>query len=262
MAAPVPSRRATSLAVAVSGAVLAALGCLAVAPASGAATSSTFENCSGKIKIDGRQGKASFPKGGAATTTLSDVTITGCDMEIRANKASSPDFSVANSSWTLDGNVRIKAIQQGSRINADQAVVKFVDSEVQLITITGTPAEFEQQRSDSDQVTRGHAGKMIYEAGPGIVRLVDNAWLSDGSGKTLESPALWYDIRKAEMGYSSDKGKTTNSASGVTSSSDGDRVVITIDPKASKNAKKKDEGKAPASPPPDANGSSSPSPKP
>jgi lipopolysaccharide transport protein LptA len=249
----------------VSGAVLAALGLVAVAPALGAATSSTFENCSGTIKIDGRQGKATFPKGGAATTNLSDVVITGCDMEIRANKASSPDFGVANSSWTLDGNVRIKAVQQGSRINADQAVVKFVDSEIQLITITGTPAEFEQQRPGSDQVTRGHAGKMIYEAGPGIVRMVDNAWLSDGSGKTLESPALWYDIRKAEMGYSSDKGKTINSASGVTSSSDGDRVVITIDPKASKNAKKKDEGKTPAAPPspssPEGNGGS-PTPKP
>jgi hypothetical protein len=110
---------------------------------------------------------------------------------------------------------------------------------------------------------------MIYEAGPGIVRMVDNAWLSDGSGKTLESPALWYDIRKAEMGYSSDKGKTTDSASGVTRSSDGDRVVITIDPKASKSAKKKDEEQAPTPPAsPEANGAngangtSTPPPKP
>ncbi len=254
-----PNRRATPLAAAIAGAVLAALGLAAVMPATAAATASTFENCSDTIKVKGKEGNAKFPKEGAATTNLSKVSITGCDMEITADNASSPNFNVDNSSWTLDGNVHIRAIQQGSRINADQAVVKFVNSEIQLITITGKPAEFEQKRPDSDQVTRGHAGQMVYEAGPGIVRMVDNAWLTDGVGKTLESPALWYDIRKAEMGYSSDgKGKTASGNSG-----EGRSVVITIDPKASKNAKKKDDEKAPATPSSsDANGASTPPPKP
>src|SRR3954447_6704111 len=93
-----PNRRATPLAGAVCGAVLAALGFAAVMPATGATSSSSLENCSGTIKVKGKEGNATFPKGGAATTNLSNVRITGCDMEITANSASSPDFNVDNSS--------------------------------------------------------------------------------------------------------------------------------------------------------------------
>ena len=77
--------------------------------------------------------------------------------------------------------------------------------QIQRITITGSPAHFEQKRPGTDQVTRGRAKQMVYEAGPGIVSLVDDAWLSDGNGREMESPGLWYDIRNQEMGYSSDK---------------------------------------------------------
>ena len=238
-------------AVAMSGAVFAALGLAAVMPAVGAGSSSSLENCNGKIKVEGKNLGAKFPKDSAASTSITNATITGCDMEIKANSASSDNFNVDNSNWTLQGNVRIHAIQQQLRINSDQAIVKFADSEIQLITITGNPTEFEQKKPDG-QVTRGHARQMVYEAGPGIVRMVDDAWLSDGNGKTLESPALWYDIRKAEMGYSSDGSGKANSSAG-NSSGDGQHVIITIDPKAAK-AKKEEEKKTAPAP------SSSPSP--
>jgi lipopolysaccharide transport protein LptA len=246
-----PSSHATPLAAA-CGAVLAALGLVAAAPA-WSAGSSTFDNCSGTITIDGRKGKTSFPKGGVTTTTLENVTITGCDMEIKANTATSDTFDVKDSNWTLNGNVRIRSNQQQSRISADQAVVLLRNSEIQRLTITGKPAEFEQKRPGSDVVTRGHARQIVYEAGPGIVNLVDDAWLNDGTGKTLQSPALWYDIRKAEMGYSSET-KGGKSGSSGSESSSGERVIITIDPKASKS-KKNDADKSTQAP-----GSSNPAP--
>jgi lipopolysaccharide transport protein LptA len=231
--------------------VLAALSLTATGPAVSAAGSSTFENCSGNITIDGRKGKTKFPKGGVTSTSLENVTITGCDMEIKANTATSDTFDVKDSNWTLNGNVRIRSNQQQSRINADQAVVLLRNSEIQRLTITGKPAEFEQKRPDSDVVTRGHARQIVYEAGPGIVNLVDDAWLSDGSGKTLQSPALWYDIRKAEMGYSAKgKGGGKGEGSAGNDSNDGERVIITIDPKASKNSKKDDGAKPAATPAP------------
>jgi len=245
MAALRASRRhVRPLATAAGAVVLASLGLLAATPAASAAGSSTFDNCAGTITIDGRKGKTKFPKGGVTTTTLENVTITGCDMEIKANTATSDTFDVKDSNWTLNGNVRIRSNQQQSRINADQAVVLLRNNEIERLTITGKPAEFEQKRPGSDIVTRGHARQIVYEAGPGIVNLVDDAWLNDGTGKTLQSPALWYDIRKAEMGYSSKAPGKSGGSSGETS--DGERVIITIDPNASK--KNKDDKKSPPAP--------------
>jgi lipopolysaccharide transport protein LptA len=257
MAALRASRHATSVAAAASTFVLAMLGLSAATPATSAAGSSTFENCTGTITIDGRKGKTKFPKGGVTTTSLENVTITGCDMEIKANLATSDTFDLKDSDWTLNGNVRIRSNQQQSRINADQAVVLLRNSEIQRLTITGKPAEFEQKRPGSDVVTRGHARQIVYEAGPGIVNLVDDAWLNDGSGKTLQSPALWYDIRKAEMGYSGKKGGK-GEGSPASETNDGDRVIITIDPKASKGAKKDDSAKPTGTPAPPASQNASP----
>ena len=261
MAALHPSRRAAPLAVALWGTVLATVSLAATEQARAAAASSTFENCNDKIKVVGDSLDTKFPKGNSSTT-LEKVKITGCDMEITANRASSNGFNVEDSSWTLDGNVHIRSNQQQSRIDSDKAIVQFKNSEIHRITITGSPAQFEQRRPDCGQVTRGHAKQMIYEAGPGVVSLVDDAWLSDGNGREMQSPGLWYDIRNAEMGYSSDKKR--NPAGSATGTGDGEgskRITITIDPKAAKNAKE-NEGdkkpdaasspctKPPASPPP------------
>jgi lipopolysaccharide transport protein LptA len=240
-----PSRRATPIAVAVSGAALAVLGLVALAPALGAA--STFDNCNDKIKMDGKQGKASFPKDGEATTRFTNVTITGCDMEIKANTLSTTSLDVSDSNWQLDGDVHIRAIAQQTRIDADHAVVQFRNSEIHQITINGNPAEFEQKRANTGVVTRGHARKMIYQANLGIVSLLEDAYISDGS-KEIKTPRLDYDIRKAEV---RNTGSSENSPGGTGKSNEDDRVIITIDPKASKDAKKAPASvqPAPASPP-------------
>jgi lipopolysaccharide transport protein LptA len=246
---PVPgaSKHATLLAAA-CGIVLAAGGTLAHAAAS---PTSAFNNC-GKFKVDSKKGGAKFPKGGSGAVSLVDVTITaeGCDMEIKANTVSTTSLDMNDSNWTLDGNVRIRSEQEQSKLSSDKAVVQFRNSEVLRITMTGNPAEFEQKRPDSGLITRGHAKQMVYEAADGVVRLMQDAWISDG-GKEIKTPQLVYDIRKAEIRSTGteDSGKSSggsNSSSGGT----GDRVIITIDPKASKGAKKDDEPKPPAATPP------------
>jgi lipopolysaccharide export system protein LptA len=79
---------------------------------------------------------------------------------------------------------------------------------------------------------------MVYEAGAGTVRLVEDAWLSDG-GKEIKTPQLVYDIRRAEIRSTGSDGPE----GGKGSSGGNDRVRITIDPKASKAPKKDDEPK-------------------
>jgi lipopolysaccharide transport protein LptA len=231
MAAPRPSKRNASLAAAVSGTALVVLAFAGSAPVLAAPASATLGNC-GKLNVDAKKGGAKFPKGGAGSTSLIDVTITadGCDMEIKARSVSATSLDLDDSDWTLDGDVRIRSEQQQSKLTSDRAVVQFRNSEIVRITMTGNPAEFEQRRPDSGAITRGHARQMVYEAGTGIVRLMQDAWLSDG-GKEIKTPQLVYDIRNAEIRStgSDDSGKGSSGSSGGS-----DRVIITIDPKASK----------------------------
>ena len=42
----------------------------------------------------------------------------------------------------------------------------FKDNLIARATVVGKPAEFEQKRVDSDQMARGHAGKIVYDVGP------------------------------------------------------------------------------------------------
>lgn len=245
------SNHATLLAVIACGIVLAAGGTLAHAAVS---PTSAFNNC-GKFKVDSQKGGVKFAKGASGAVSLVDVKITaeGCDMEIKANSVTTTSLDMNDSDWTLDGNVRIRSEQEQSKLSSDKAVVQFRNSEVRRITMTGNPAEFEQKRPDSGLVTRGHAKQMVYEATDGVVRLMEDAWISDG-GKEIKTPQLVYDIRKAEIRSTGNEDGGKSSSGGTNSSGssggNGDRVIITIDPKASKGAKKDDAPKPPAATPP------------
>jgi lipopolysaccharide transport protein LptA len=234
-------RRPVTLGAAACGTLLAALSLAASVPARAATGPSTFADC-GKITVDSKNLGAKFPKGRDAPTTFNDVTIkvAGCGMEIKARRGETTSLDTNDSDWTLDGNVRIRADQQQSRLSSDHAVVRFRNGEVERITITGKPAEFEQQRPGTGQITRGHANQIVYEASAGTVRLVDDAWLSDG-GKEIKTPQLVYDIRRAEI-----RNTGTEEGSSTSGSGNSERVIITIDPKASKGAKKDDSKPAPA----------------
>lgn len=246
MAAPAPGKRATLLAAAACGTVLAMLAGVPSAAQAATDASSTFGDCR-KFNVDSRKGGAKFPKGGAGTINLVDVIITGegCDMEIRANSLSTTSLDFDDSNWTLDGNVRIRSDEQQSKLSSDKAVVQFRNSEIQRITMTGDPAQFEQRSPDSGLITRGHAREMVYEAGPGTVRLVgsavENAWISDGS-REIQTPQLVYDIRRAEIrSTGSDSAEGGKSGSGAN-----DRVRITIDPRAKAPGKDTERKPAPA----------------
>ena len=64
-------------------------------------------------------------------------------------------------------------------------------------TITGKPAEFEQQRSSGSDRPRP-PGQIVYEPVAGVVRLSNNAWLSDGRNE-IRGPLLVYNIRQEHV---------------------------------------------------------------
>src|SRR5215472_8308256 len=113
------------------------------------------------------------------TVVFSQVVISQGAMRVQADHAHASGLNFANSRWTFEGHVRIDAEPRGS-LRADQAVVEFKDNRIARATVTGKPAEFEQQRTDSQQIARGHANEIVYDVTEGTVRLSEDAWLTDG----------------------------------------------------------------------------------
>jgi lipopolysaccharide transport protein LptA len=156
---------------------------------------------------------------------LKDVTITYGKMTVRADRALATASDFKNSRWTFDGNVRINAEPRGN-LRSDEAVVEFQDNQLKRATATGNPAEFDQKREDSNAVTHGHADQIVYDVGPGTVRLSsdrhpdDRAWVSDGRSD-IRSPVIVYNLREERV--------EATTSSGSTSGPD-TRVHVTIDP--------------------------------
>ena len=179
----------------------------------GPALGAESTRCAEKIVIDA----GSFEGDRSNRMHLRDVILKQCDLRIEAAEANvvgGLDFE--NGEWTVSGNVRIKA--EGGSLKSDKAVVQFRNNLVSRATITGTPAEFEQQRKDGS-MSRGHASTILYEPGSGTVKLRDNAWLSSGCNE-LKGEQLVYNIKTQRV-----EGQP-EAAPGA-----GHRIIITIQPK-------------------------------
>jgi lipopolysaccharide transport protein LptA len=172
---------------------------------------------------------------------LNDVVITYGNMTVRADKADATGTDFQNSHWTFAGNVRINAEPRGN-LRSDEAVVEFRDNKLIKATATGKPAEFEQKRADTGQLTRGHADEIVYEVNDGTVHLLNDAWLSDGRNE-ITSPVLVYNLREEHI-------------EATTSPGTGQRVHMTIAPRDNSTSNK------PAAPAPEANKPQQPAPEP
>lgn len=127
------------------------------------------------------------------TIEMLDVTISQGDLKIRADKATvAGGLNYQNSKWTISGAVHINA--QGGSMQSDEAVVTFANNLITRATITGAPAQFEQQREAGAEPARGHARTIDYETATGDVSFKDEAWLSDGCNE-IRSEQLVYNLR-------------------------------------------------------------------
>jgi lipopolysaccharide transport protein LptA len=175
-----------------------------------------------KLPIDVASSKVDY-KGD--TVVFQDVVITQGDTKVQADHAHATGLdNFDNSHWTFDGNVRINGEQHGS-LKSDQAVVEFRNKYISKATITGNPAEFEQKRTDTAEVARGHAHEIVYNVVDGTVRLSNDAWLSDGHNE-ISGPELVYSIREQRVQAATRPGTD-------------DKVHIIIDPNANGDTNKK-----------------------
>ena len=140
---------------------------------------------------------------------LKDVTITYGKMTVRADRALATAGDFKNSRWTFDGNVRINADPRGN-LRSDEAIVEFQDNQLKRATATGSPAEFDQKRNDSNIIARGHAEQIVYEVGTGTIRLTggptsNDAWVAQG-GSEVHAPEITYDLRAEKVQASTSPG--------------------------------------------------------
>lgn len=175
-----------------------------------------------KLPIDITSSKVDY-KGDSVL--LEDVVITQGDTRVQADRAHATNMdNFDNSRWTFEGNVRINGEQHGS-LKSDMAVVEFRNHDISRATATGNPAEFEQKRTDTDEVARGHAHQIVYDVSDGTVRLLTDAWVDDGR-HTLSAPELVYDIREQHVRATAEPGT-------------GNRVILHIDPNAPQDSNPK-----------------------
>jgi lipopolysaccharide export system protein LptA len=167
-----------------------------------AAGASKQEGCTEDIDVKADSFDADYKSN---TTQLRNVVISQCDIRVEAKRASATGLSFDNTRWTFDGDVRIDVENRGS-LRSEQAVVDFQNNQISKATITGSPAEFEQRQSESDLMARGRAGEIVYEVGPGTVRLANDAWIKYG-GTEMKGSSLVYDIRQEKVQGASRPGK-------------------------------------------------------
>ena len=193
-----------------------------------------------KINVDAASQELDYKTN---TVVFRQIVVSQGATRVRADRARATGLNFENSRWTFAGNVQIDAPPRGS-LCSELATVEFRDNRIAGVTITGKPAQFEQQRADDLGMEKGHADQIVYDVNQGTVLLTSDAWISDGRNE-MSAPSISYSIREQ---------KVLATSSGA---HQGVHIVITPPAPPKPAPPRNDKG---ATAPPRASGTSDPSP--
>ena len=125
--------------------------------------------------------------------SFTGLSIRQGELGITADSAEATRLDFEDSTWTFTGNVIIQSAT--TRTWSDTAEVHFLAHRLDTAKLSGRPARFEQQKSGDSGTTQGRAEVMEYELASNLIRLVDNAWVSDGTNE-VSGPRIAYDLRR------------------------------------------------------------------
>ena len=163
------------------------------------------------------------------TLLFKRVKITQGGLEVTALQASATGLEFNNSEWRLQGDVKITV--PGGKLQSSEARVLFKNNAIASASIKGTPAQFEQQLKERNQVARGRAAAINYDVKAATVRLTGDAWLTDGNNE-IRGNTLVYDIGRERVQANPNE-------------KDPGGVQITINPPKKTAAAKPDNGSGP-----------------
>ena len=120
---------------------------------------------------------------------------------IAADNAEANQLDFDNSVWVFRGNVLIES--GDTRAWADEATVRFESHQMAYAEMRGEPARFEQRRVESEALAEGRALTMQYDMQGASIRLIDDAWLTDGKNEVSGS-TISYDLAREYIVADSD----------------------------------------------------------
>ena len=147
-----------------------------------------------KINVDAASQELDYKTN---TVVFRQIVVSQGATRVRADHARATGLNFENSRWTFQGNVQIDAPPRGN-LHSEQATVDFRDNRIAGVTITGKPAQFEQQREDDLGMEKGHADQIVYDVNQGTVLLTKDAWISDGRNE-MSAPSISYSIREQKV---------------------------------------------------------------
>jgi len=133
---------------------------------------------------------------------------------IEADEGLASKLDFEDSVWKFTGSVIID-IEHG-HIECDSADLQFVDHQLKVAVIAGSPATFELTRAGSEEPTYAEAGKLKYDLESGIIEFSEDATITE-NGNQISANYLVYDIKEQRINADS-------------SGSDDGRVRITYTP--------------------------------
>jgi lipopolysaccharide transport protein LptA len=139
------------------------------------------------------------------TADFTTISITQGKTRLTADRASATGVGFQNSQWTFAGRVMIISEIRGS-LAADRAILEYRDGELAQVTATGSPAHFEQRRTDSQSAEHGQADEITYDAKQETVRLRGHAHIVDGQSNEITAPMFVYHVRNHRLEAISDSG--------------------------------------------------------
>lgn len=212
-----------------SAGIVLALAFVACLPLPGSAAANHAAELQQPISYDAASGYLDYKN---KTGEFKNIIVSQGKTRILADRAHAvglDEEGFQDGRWTFQGNVRIEAEPRGT-LHSDEAVVEFRDKRIATATATGKPAEFQQNRGSSGELTRGHADMIVYDVTSGTVKLSKDAWLTDGRNQ-ISGPLVVYNIKDQRVQADSGKG--------------GRPVHVTIVPGATATPPKPEPGRPP-----------------
>jgi lipopolysaccharide transport protein LptA len=139
------------------------------------------------------------------TAEFATISITQGNTRLTADRANVTGLGFQNSHWTFAGRVMIISDTSGS-LWADRAILEYRDGKLAQVTASGSPAHFEQRRTDSAQAEHGQADEVIYDAKQETVRLRGHAHMFDRQGTEITAPMFVYHVRNHKLQAISESG--------------------------------------------------------
>ncbi len=119
------------------------------------------------------------------------LTIKQGALIIKADEATATRLDFEDMRWEFSGAVSIE--NTGTTAHCDYADILFREHKIRNAVMQGQPATFAQLQSNQERKTEGHANLLEYDVDGGIIRMSDNAWLSDGANE-VSGNSISYDL--------------------------------------------------------------------